>query len=92
MEIYPSKAPKKLYTGSMISNQLQLDSPQSIVDEFANFFKSVYVASSNTSRYSSNETSNSQNISITNVSQLEVSKALKKLKNTKTAGPDKILS
>lgn len=80
--------------GSMIFNQRQLDSPQHIVDGFANFFKSVYVASSpfNPSLYSSYETSNSQNISITNITQLEVTNALERMKNTKTAGHDEIPS
>ena len=68
-----------------------LDSPQDIVNVLANFFKSVHAtASSDHSLYNPNKTSNSQNISATNISQLEVTNALRKMKNTKTAVHDKI--
>ena len=78
--------------GSMILGNNSFESPHSIVNAFADFFKSVYVNSSCPSPDDSNNCFSNANISLYQIRHSDITKALKKLKNKHTAGPDLIPS
>ena len=68
------------------------ESPHSIVNAFADFFKSVYVNSSRPPPDVNNRYLGDANISVNNLSITDIVKALKKMKSKHTAGPDLIPS
>lgn len=80
---------KSRIPNSMMSGISSFDSPQSIVDAFADFFKSVYIQSSPPILEQKSDT---QNITINPLTKKEICDSLNKLKNTSTAGHDKIPS
>lgn len=83
-----SRIPGKMYCGDIIC-----DSPNSIVNGFAQFFSSVFTKNNiqtniNGHKYDISNTC----LNISTINESDVAKSIKKLKNKFTSGPDKIPS
>src|SRR5699024_1626182 len=75
----------------MFYNDNISDSPQQIVDGFASFFKSSFVTSTSSFTPESGLPIAST-LNIASITENDVSSALRKIKNSQTAGPDQIPS
>ena len=76
---------------SILKDGSLLTDPQAISEEFASFFKSVYDPLPSTYSVPTNNLSD-QNFSLHQCTESEVLSAIKKLKTTRTVGPDQIPS
>lgn len=76
--------------GKMFYLDKEYDSPQDIVNVFAEFFSSVYTTPNYTQNSHMTTYNNFEIINIENISMTEIQDAAKKLKNKMTAGPDLI--
>ena len=104
MELVVSSDPKKIWSfidykkgrtripGSMEFNNVKLESPQSIVNAFGEYFSSVYVKSDPNNLPSTLHLIQNLNLTISYISEDEIIEALKSCKNTMTSGPDGIPS
>ena len=77
--------------GKMYYNDAEIENPQTIVNSFSHFFNSVYLPASN-ELPSSEIMSNLPCVHIDQLSEIDVTKAIKKLKNKMTSGHDMIPS
>lgn len=86
-----SKKRSSRIPGIMTYNGNTIGNPQGIVNSFASFFESVFVQSCHS--LCTDDSSNNQiNLKLPTISEEDVFKAIKRLKNKMTAGPDEIPS
>ncbi|XP_063915039.1 uncharacterized protein LOC135131302 [Zophobas morio] len=78
--------------GVMYYNDSELSSPSAIINAFNDFFNSVYIASDFSQQCAVTKCFSSTPISVTSISEDEILEALKRSKNSLTAGIDGIPS
>ncbi|KAJ8976799.1 hypothetical protein NQ317_004349 [Molorchus minor] len=80
--------------GKVTYQNTTYENPQDIVNAFGNYFKSVYISPENNDANNVIDSSyfNHLNINVTNISEDEIFKAIKQLKNKMTSGADNIPS
>lgn len=78
--------------GVMKCDDVELSTPQTIVDSFAEYFGSVYTPSDSSNVQPPNFSSSPPSVSIEHISEDEIIRALKRSKNSFTAGVDGIPS